>query len=157
MSLDPLSPIVNINYGLTLTVAHRYAEATAQLEKTVQRDPTFPPSHFYLSQVYAIAGRYADAVNELQKSSKVHATWNPDPQGYLKLMNTPGIYGPAPPANVAVAYALAGDREKAFEYLEKSYSEQDSELMAVIRFPAFDSLRSDPRFTALLTKIGLPK
>jgi len=64
----------------------------------------------------------------------------------LKLMLTAG--DTAPPTNIAVAYALAGDRNKAFEYLEKTYSEQDSELGACIRFPAFDVLKSDPRWAA---------
>jgi hypothetical protein len=64
-------------------------------------------------------------------------------------------HGPLP-ANVALAYAVAGDREKAFEYLERAYSEDDDELLAVIRFPGFDSLQSDPRWANLLKKIGLP-
>jgi hypothetical protein len=59
-------------------------------------------------------------------------------------------------ANVAVAYAVAGDRDKAFQYLESAYEQRDDELVAVIRFPAFDSLKSDPRWAALLKKLGLP-
>jgi hypothetical protein len=57
---------------------------------------------------------------------------------------------------VAVAYAAAGDRDKAFEYLERAYSDNDDELLAVIRFPTFDSLHSDPRWANLLNQIGLP-
>ena len=65
MSLDPLSSIVNVNYGLTLMVARRYPEALAQFNKVLERDPSFMPGRFYLSQVYATTGRYADAVSEL--------------------------------------------------------------------------------------------
>jgi hypothetical protein len=63
----------------------------------------------------------------------------------------------APPTNIAVCYALAGDRNKAFEYLEKAYSEQDSELGACIRFPAFDVLKSDPRWAPFMRRLGLPE
>jgi len=157
LSLDPLSPIVNMNYGLTLMTAHRYPEATAQIQKILERDPSFSPAHFYLSQVYASMGRYADAVSEGQKGSRAPRgqSWTPDAQGFLKLMLNPSR--PAPPANIAVTYALAGDKDKAFEYLEKSYSEQDSELMACIRFPAFDSLHGDPRYARFMARLGLPQ
>ncbi len=63
----------------------------------------------------------------------------------------------APPANIAVCYAVMGDRNKALESLEKAYAQQDSELMAVIRFPAFESLHSDPRWVELMRKLGLPQ
>ena len=43
-----------------------------------------------------------------------------------------------------------------FEYLEKAYGEQDTELMACIRFPAFDAMRSDPRFKNLMRRLNLP-
>ncbi len=59
-------------------------------------------------------------------------------------------------AAVAVAAALAGDRDQAFEYLEKAYSDRDSELLFVIRFPALDQLRSDPRFSKLMARMGFP-
>ena len=60
-------------------------------------------------------------------------------------------------AAVAVASALAGNRDQAFEYLEKAYSDGDSELLFVIRFPALDQLRSDPRFKDLMRRLGLPE
>ena len=98
-------------------------------------------------------------MSELQKSAStrgvVRHSENSDLQGYIKLLLTPGIIGP--PTNIAVSYALAGDRNKAFEYLEKAYAEQDSELMACIRFPAFDLLHSDPRYADFMRRLGLPQ
>jgi serine/threonine protein kinase/tetratricopeptide (TPR) repeat protein len=154
LSLDPLSSIVNVNYGLTLMVAHRYPEAIAQISKVLERDPSFGPAHFYLSQVYASTGRYGEAMGELQKATNIRGSGSPDVQGYIKVLLAPGSFGP--PTNIAVSYALAGDRDKAFEYLEKAYAEQDSELMACIRFPALDPLRSDARFKDLMRRLKLP-
>ena len=157
LSLDPLSPIMNVNYGLTLMAAHRYPEAIAQIQKVLERDPTFSPASFYLSQVYASVGRYGEAVNELRKSAliKNNISSPADLQGYLKLMLD--ARSAAPPTNLAVVYALAGDRNKAFEYLEKAHAEQDSELMACIRFPAFDLLHSDTRYADFMRKLDLPQ
>jgi eukaryotic-like serine/threonine-protein kinase len=157
LSLDPLSGIVNVNYALTLMVARRSPEAISHLQKVLERDPSFSPAHFYLSQVYVSNGRYAEAVSELRKSSigGVMGPASPDLQGYLRLMLTTG--DTAPPTNIAVTYALAGDHNKAFEYLEKAYAEQDSELGACIRFPAFDVLKSDPRWAGYMRRLGLPE
>ena len=154
LSLDPLSPIVNVNYGLTLMIARRFPEGIAQINKVIERDPSFGPAHFYLAQLYAMQGRFADAVNEIKKMGTDPGSYSSDAQGFIKEMLSP-THGPVP-ANVAVAYAVAGDRDKAFEYLERAYSEHDDELLAVIRFPGFDSLHSDPRWADLLKKVGLP-
>jgi TolB-like protein/tetratricopeptide (TPR) repeat protein/tRNA A-37 threonylcarbamoyl transferase component Bud32 len=155
LSLDPLSGIMNVNYGLTLMVAHRFPEAIAQMQKVLERDPTFGPAHFYLSQVLASAGRFPEAVREVKKTGRITGAGGEDLPGYIKLLITPGNLGP--PANVAVSYSLAGDRNKAFEYLERAYAEQDSELMACIRFPAFDVLKGDPRWAAFMRRLGLPE
>ncbi|MFZ3217872.1 MAG: protein kinase [Candidatus Acidiferrales bacterium] len=157
LSLDPLSSIVKMNYGLTLMIARRYPEARAQFDEILERDPTWVPVYFYGSQLDATMGRWADAVKELRKASvpALPGSFSPDAQGLLKLMLAAG--NDAPPTNVAVVYALAGDRNKAMEYLQKAYAEEDSELIACIRFPAFDPLRSDPRFADLMGKLGLPQ
>jgi serine/threonine protein kinase/Tfp pilus assembly protein PilF len=154
LSLDPLSPIVNVNYGLTLMMAHHFPEAVAQINKVLERDPSFVPARFYLAQVYATQGRFADAVSEIKKIGTDPGSYSPDAQGFIKALLSP-THGLVP-ANLAVAYAAAGDRNKAFEYLERAYTDNDDELLAVIRFPTFDSLHSDPRWADLLKKIGLP-
>jgi tetratricopeptide (TPR) repeat protein len=156
LSLDPLSGIVNVNYALTLMVAHRYPEALAQMQKELEHDPSFVPAHYYLSQMYASTGQYADAVNEMQKlgPAPIPGSFSGDAQGYLKLAQD--RRASSAPTLVAVIYALQGDRNKAFEYLEKAYAEQDAELMACIRFPAFDVLHSDPRYAEFMRKVGLP-
>ncbi|MGB2625754.1 MAG: protein kinase [Candidatus Acidiferrum sp.] len=162
LSLDPLSPVMNMNYGLTLAAAQRYPEAIEQLDKIVQRDPTFQPAHFYLAQIYALVGRYREAISELRKSGNFqkadNESFSSDAQGFLKLMQRADDDGTlAPPANIAVCYALTGDRNKTFEALEKAYAIQDSELLAVIRLPVFASLHSDPRWAKLTSKLGLPQ
>ena len=84
----------------------------------------------------------------------VARSWSLDAKGYAEFFDA--ISEGTLPANVAVAYSLAGNREQAFASLEKAYAARDDEITAVIRFPAFDSLKSDPRWAALLHKLGVP-
>jgi serine/threonine protein kinase/tetratricopeptide (TPR) repeat protein len=155
LSLDPLSSIVNTNYALMLMQARRYPESLAQFQKVLARDPNFNPAHYKLSQLYANTGRFAEAVDEMQKIFPKPIPASHDAKGYLAL--TLAMINSDRSAAVAVAAALAGDRNQAFEYLEKAYADGDSELLFVIRFPALDPLRSDPRFKDLMRRLGLPE
>jgi predicted Zn-dependent protease len=77
LSLDPLSPIMNLNCATTLMDAHRYPEARAACQKVSQSDPTFLPTHLKSSQFYAVTGDFASAVSELQKFAPASGSWSP--------------------------------------------------------------------------------
>jgi serine/threonine protein kinase/tetratricopeptide (TPR) repeat protein len=159
LALDPLSPVVNMNYGVTLHAVHRTPEAIAHLSKLVDRDPAFAGGHYYLSQVLFAAGRYGEAVAEMRKMNfrgVGNRQYSGDAKGYLQFLNDAGPSVIAP-ANYAAAYAAAGDREKTFEYWQRAYSEQDTELFCTIRFPAFDALRGDLRYKDMMRRLGLPE
>jgi predicted Zn-dependent protease len=111
--------------------------------------------HYKLSQLYANTGRFADAVDQIRHIIPKPISASPDAKGYLEL--TLGMDDSDRSAAVAVAAALAGNRNQAFEYLEKAYSDGDNELLFVIRFPALDQLRTDPRFKDLMRRLGLPE
>ena len=156
LSLDPLSPIMNTNYATTLMDAHRYPESLAQFQKTLERDPTFGPAHHKLAQLYAVTGDFANAVSELKKFAPLPGSWSPDAKGFhdlaLAAFNQPeqndmgglGSFG-------------TGDRNRALDYLEKAFSNQEIEVILCIRYPSFDPIRSDPRFKALVGRLGLPE
>jgi len=135
--------------------ARRYPEATAQFQKTLDRDPNFVPVHFKISEFYAMTGRFADAVIELRKVFAKPIPVSEDAKGYLQLMMT--LEDSDRSAAVALAATLAGDRELAFQSLEKAYDDGDNELLISIRYPGLDPLRSDPRYADLMRRLGLPK
>jgi tetratricopeptide (TPR) repeat protein len=61
-----------------------------------------------------------------------------------------------PPKNVALIYAALGEKDKAFEWLEKSYQDRSiCVALGVKSLPGFDPLRSDPRFKELLRRMNL--
>jgi eukaryotic-like serine/threonine-protein kinase len=155
LSLDPLSSIVNTNYAVMLMVARHYPESLAQFQKVLERDPNFPPAHYRLSQLYATTGRFPEAVNEFRKAFSKTTTVTEDAKGYLKLMLT--LEGTDRSGAVAVADALAGNKDQAFENLEKAFTDGDSELLISIRYPALDPLRTDSRYADLMRRFGLPQ
>jgi tetratricopeptide (TPR) repeat protein len=61
------------------------------------------------------------------------------------------------PMYIGHLYASMGEKDKAFEWLEKAYREQDPLLPSFIRGCAFDSIRSDPRYADLMVRLGVPK
>ena len=115
LSLDPLSSIVNTNYALMLMQARRYPESLAQFQKVIARDPNFPPAHYKLSQLYANTGRFADAVDEIKRIIPKPISASADAKGYLALTLTMDHSDRS--SAVAVAAALAGDRDQAFDCL----------------------------------------
>jgi serine/threonine protein kinase/tetratricopeptide (TPR) repeat protein len=155
LSLDPLSSIVNTNYAVLLMQTHRYPESLAQFQKVLERDSAFAPAHYKLSQLYATTGRFADAVSELQGAFPKPIPVSSDARGYLQLILR--MHGTDVTTAAAVAAALLGDRDQAFQYLEKAYVDGDNELLIGIRYPAIDPLRSDPRYKDLMRRLDLPE
>jgi hypothetical protein len=56
-----------------------------------------------------------------------------------------------------MALSATGERDKAFEYLQKALADQEIELVLGIRFPVFDPLRSDRRYADMMQRLGLPE
>lgn len=61
------------------------------------------------------------------------------------------------PYGIAVVYVGLKDREQAYKWLERAYSEQNTELTFLRVDPRLDPLRDDPRFQELLKKVGFPE
>jgi hypothetical protein len=62
-----------------------------------------------------------------------------------------------PAADCAYIHALLGEKEQAFEGLEKAYQGRASTLFYIKLRPSLDTLRTDPRFNSLLSRMGLPQ
>lgn len=62
------------------------------------------------------------------------------------------------PGLVAAVYALAGDKDSAFAWLNTAYEERDGGIITLVKVdPCFKNLRADPRFADLLRRLGLPQ
>jgi serine/threonine protein kinase/tetratricopeptide (TPR) repeat protein len=160
LALDPLSNIVNANYGITLMLAKRYDESLAQFRKTLDIDPKFAPANLKVAMLYGTIGRYSDAIAAWQRYLPTPGQWSPDARGFGDLIVTSleaarKKTGYMPPAFSAFGYAVKGDRENALKTLEESVAAQDDQLSQVIRCSVFDGLRDDPRYREVMRRMNL--
>jgi eukaryotic-like serine/threonine-protein kinase len=170
LETDPLSLIINANLGQIYYHARRYDQAIEQGRKTLEIAPDFVVAHANLIDVYEQKGMYPEAIAALktlgergqQEAALLEAAYRAaGARGYWqKRLDLPldrlkrGEY--VKPTTIPRIYAQLGDKERAFEWLEKAYADRDSELVELRVEPGYDPLRSDPRFADLLRRIGLP-
>ena len=164
--LDPLSPILNVNYGYVLYVAHRDEEALKQFRKSTELDPTFLVARRKFAYLYAVRGEWEQAAKEYRNATagiidgaELTVT-TPNAQGFAQLqrevLRRLETRGHTPETWWAQSYAVVGDRDQAIAWLQKAVTNHDSELSYEIRNPMLDGLRSDPRYLELMRGIGLP-
>ncbi len=165
--LDPLSPILNVNYGYVLYVAHRDEEALRQFRKTTELDPTFLVARRKFAYLYAARGDWQEAAKEYRYATagivsrpEVAPMPSANAQGFAQLqrevLQQLAKQGHVPETWWAQSYAVVGDRNQTIAWLQKAVASHDSELPYEIRNPVLDFIRSDPRYVELMRGIGLP-
>jgi TolB-like protein len=182
--LDPFSIIINTELGCPYLYSKQYDRAIAYFGKALEMDADFPFAHFALAEAYDRSGRYKEALAEHEKAVALaqqqhavalHGTDAPAAwyaltgplQNAYSALHGPGYWQQrlesakklhaehaAPATAVAGIYAILGDNEQAFAWLEKAYQESDDFLVFVNIQPQFENVHSDPRFAALMRKIG---
>ncbi len=169
--LEPLSLIINTNAAEAFYDTRRYDQAIEQYRKTLEIDEGFAPVHDDLARAYERKGMYREAIEEWQSGlievggSAVAASigqaysksgYQRALQIWLEHLTSSSNYAYVSPFFVATFYARLDESNRAFEWLSKAYQERDSDLVFLRVEPAFDNLRSDPRFAELERKIGFP-
>ncbi len=169
--LDPLSPAPNSAVGMMVCYQRDYDRAIKELQKTLDLDPNFAVGNLYLGKIFCEQGKTDDGIAALQKARDVmgdspvligvqgyYLATAGDREGAWKLLDhLNGLatqrYVPAQP--FALIYSGLGENDLAFEWLDKAYDERSSLLIWLKVDPTFGKLRSDPRCTLLLQKMGL--
>jgi len=173
LELEPLSLMINVELGDMLFFARQYDQAIEQYRKTLDLDSSFVRAHIQLGQVYGQKGQYEEAISELKKAISLNSEDNYAIQllGYMYAISrrTSEAYKALEelkerakrthvlPYDIAVIYVGLGEKDRAFEWLEKSFAERDEGLLYLRVDPVLDSLRSDPRFADLLRRVGFPQ
>jgi serine/threonine-protein kinase len=167
IELDPLS--VATNNGLVGTYYHsrQYEKALTQAQRTLELDPgnrgaivrfltwlnadrgmhaealslcaRRPDTAICNAYVFARAGKRAQALSEVDRAKQ----------------QSPAQY--VPPVELARPYAILGDRDEAFRLLEQGLRDRFVDLIFLRIDPHWDSLRGDPRFDALVRRVGIPE
>jgi serine/threonine-protein kinase len=171
VELDPLSLITRAIEGHVLLYAGKGGEALDRLRAALELEPRFWIARLFAGKAYLDRGEFGKALEEFEKArdfssgnsetlSMIGYTLarRNDPEGAKRILaelraREPGSY--LPPFNVAMIYNGLGDRERAFEWLEKAYAERDVRLTFLKVEQKWDPIRSDERFVALARRVGL--
>jgi serine/threonine protein kinase len=167
VQLDPLSVASNRDLGYEFCEARRYDQAIEQERKTLELDPNYPQAHAVLGRAYLQKSMYDEGIAEFEKEGRNTDLYNigrayamagrkAEAQKVLDELSALSKEKYIVPKNVAAIYAALGNKEKAFEWLEKSYQDHSLAVgLSMKSFPGFDPLRSDPRFNDLLRRMNL--
>jgi TolB-like protein/Tfp pilus assembly protein PilF len=168
--LDPLSLIINSGWGDMLYLKKKYDQAIQQYSKTLELDQSFAEARRMRGKCYQQKGMFEEAIADFQKARE---DFGNNPYGLGDLGNAYAVSGEKTRAievlknllelskqgyslnyDIAFVYCGLGDKDKAFEYLEKAYNVKEE--MADFKVdPAWESLRSDPRYQPLLERLHL--
>jgi TolB-like protein/DNA-binding winged helix-turn-helix (wHTH) protein/Flp pilus assembly protein TadD len=169
--VEPLSGVFHANVIWKLYLAHQYEEAELEFRKMREWHPSFTGGYI-MASVYLQTRRQQEAIAELQQSAaKSH-------RSILQLMylgHALGVSGAraegnkvleemqslskrryVPPEHFAIVYEGLGERDRALQWFEKAFAEHSMNHW-LLPDPRLDSIRSEPRFKAIMRRMGLPQ
>jgi tetratricopeptide (TPR) repeat protein len=169
--LEPLEPVNPTHLGLALYAARRFDESIGALRKVIESDPEFPIAYCYQSWNFSAKHMWSEAIATLLTFVELSA------ESVFALSMLGCAYGSAGMTDEALkilerldglskdryvgsfwralVWLGLGETNAALEHLEKAYPERESYMATLKAGPIYDSLRSEPRFKALLRKMNL--
>ncbi len=169
--LDPLYPIHSSDLASTLLRAGHYDEALREAKRILELEPHFPYGHSTLGWAYMKKERFDEGLAELQEAVSL----SPDNtiflaqlgQGYalagriedtrdvLRQLEELSLKRYVAPYHMAYVYTGLGEDDKALDALERAYEERAGGIYGIKGSFLFTTLKSHPRFKALLRKMNL--
>jgi tetratricopeptide (TPR) repeat protein len=176
LELDPFSPFVHSCASFVFLAARQYDAAIREARRTVEIDPNFADGHLSLAAALGAKGTVAEAFAEWLRYLNLDgdAELGQELERAARKISGPGDPGQklagitinyyqrksqtqyVAALTMVGAFVDLGDKDKTFEWLNKAYQEHSNGLGAIAVEPAFDPLRSDPRFQDLLRRMNLP-
>jgi len=172
VDLDPASPSASHLLSVQFYVARKFDEAIQECHRTLEMAPDIYLAYMVLAQSYAGKYLYREALSNLDEAPALIQAipWFAAFRGYLhgllgersqalqmieelKAISKPRF---VPGFFYALVYAGLGDNDQAFAWLEKTCDERFVRLVYLGVEPLWDPLRSDPRFTKVVRRVGIP-
>ena len=171
LELDPLSLSINTALGHVLYLSRQYDRAIVQYRKALGLDPNFAQAHLWFGRPFLEKAMYDEAIAEVQTAVRLskestmslavlgHAYASAgrarEARRLLATLRRRTRSQYVPSYWIALVHVGLGDRDRAFEWLERANRERSAWLAWIKVEPRFDSLRSDPRFPLLLRRLKL--
>ena len=172
LELDPVSIFSSMLVAWILYFARRYDEAIDQAQATLQLDPDYATALRILGWAFEETGRYDEAITVHRRACELTnrppnfaaqlgrayavAGRTAEARGVLAELTDPPADSYVSQFDLTIIHAALGDRERAFECLERAFEEHSDHLPYLAVNPRLDSLRDDPRLNDLLRRMGLP-
>lgn len=172
LQLDPLSEYVNANLAWIYLFVDDYPRAIEQARRTLELFPGSPLAYSALGLAESCLCSHAEAIDDLNKGAAI--SHDPVSMSYLAcaharagnrdlassmladLLVRSGHEAVTPRCFVLL-YGATGERDRAFEWMDRAYAAHDSGLFFMRVMPLYDPLRPDPRFTDMLQRLGIPR
>jgi DNA-binding winged helix-turn-helix (wHTH) protein/tetratricopeptide (TPR) repeat protein len=169
LEIDPNSFMYQLNNGRILYQARRYDEAVIQLKRLIEVNEDYAIAYSWLWLAYEMKGDDAQAYEwflkwqkltnperiELFKKAYETSGWQAVRQKACELNKLNDLKPSANYYAIARQCTLMGDKEQAFEYLNKAIAKRQGQMIMLNVDPPFDNLRTDPRFDELVRRVGL--
>ena len=169
--LDPLGMMIHSSTALMHLFRRDYDSAIEERRKALELDPNFYKTYMGLGRLYLQKGMYDEAIANFQKGQELSGgavyTCGPLGEAYAlsgRAEEARRLLGHlielaksrfVPPTTIALIHIGLGEKDRAFEWLQKACDERDTPLVLLKVHPAYDSLRGDPRYSTLIERIGL--
>jgi TolB-like protein/Flp pilus assembly protein TadD len=166
IALDPLGPSALENMGFVYVRQGRLADAESAFRHVLEIVPNYVYAHHDLGVVLLIEGKAEAALKEMQEESlsggqlaglavvynALHRTRDAD----SALARLEAQSADDQPLEIAEVYAFRGQKDKAFVWLDRAYTQKEVNLTMLMGDPLLKNLESDPRYKAFLRKMNLP-
>jgi len=164
---DPVVYAIYFNLGHAYLRMNRLEEAEKAFKTFELYYPNWQIYHYMMARLRLAQGNMDEALAEIEQEK--HEFFNIYGRNFIQFAmgNTKEAdalfaefleqYGETDLANVADLYAFRGDYDSSFEWLNKAYEKKDPVLMEALTYPSFKPMYSDPRWRALIEKMGLPE
>jgi len=168
VELDPLNPNAHITLGWNVYLhTGQLAEAEQSLRRALQIAPGWGSGRYLLGQALMLQGHHDAALAEYRKetlddgqlegSAMAHFAAGRKAESDAALVEAIRHNATAWPSEIARVYAFRGEKDHAFEWLDKAYEARDEDLYVIKDDPLFKNLEGDPRYKAFLKKMNLPE
>jgi len=172
--LDPRSNMINTTVGWPYYFSRRYDQAIEEFQNALLIDEGFWYAHWSLVATYLQKEMYEEALAEHQKAKDLYKGWQPlvesrigtiyarmgrreEAQQVLNNLLERLKQQYVPPVLFAILYFNLEENDQGFFWLERAHKGRDPYLIWLRIDPIYDSVRSDPRFTDMLKRMGLDK